>query len=115
MPTLGPLTDAIRDGKREDARRLTEEAIEAAVPVQLILDALIAGMDEVGKRFQCGETFVPGMLVAARAMKETMARLEPLLVGAGRTPAFTTVIGTVQGDLHDRRRGLTTSGGAAVV
>jgi 5-methyltetrahydrofolate--homocysteine methyltransferase len=101
MPTLGRLTDAIRDGKREDARRLTEEAIDAAVPVQQILDALIAGMDEAGERFQCGEIFVPGMLVAARAMKEAMALLEPLLVRAGLTPAFTTVIGTVQGDLHD--------------
>lgn len=41
------------------------------------------------------------MLVAARAMKEGMGLLEPILVKAGITPAFTAVIGTVQGDLHD--------------
>ena len=41
------------------------------------------------------------MLIAARAMKEAMALLEPLLVKAGIKPAFTAVVGTVQGDLHD--------------
>jgi 5-methyltetrahydrofolate--homocysteine methyltransferase len=40
-------------------------------------------------------------LIAARAMKEAMTILEPLLVGAGIKPKYTAVIGTVQGDLHD--------------
>jgi 5-methyltetrahydrofolate--homocysteine methyltransferase len=44
---------------------------------------------------------VPEMLIAARAMKESMALLEPILVKAGIRPDFTAVIGTVQGDLHD--------------
>jgi 5-methyltetrahydrofolate--homocysteine methyltransferase len=101
MSQLTPLTDAIKSGKRHDAKRLTSEAIEAQLPAQGILDALIAGMDDVGQRFQRGEIFVPEMLVAARAMKESMALLEPLLVQAGLAPAFTAVIGTVQGDLHD--------------
>jgi 5-methyltetrahydrofolate--homocysteine methyltransferase len=34
-------------------------------------------------------------------MKESMALLEPLLVGAGIRPQYTAVIGTIQGDLHD--------------
>ena len=41
------------------------------------------------------------MLIAARAMKEAMALLAPLLAEAGIKPKFTAVIGTVQGDLHD--------------
>jgi 5-methyltetrahydrofolate--homocysteine methyltransferase len=41
------------------------------------------------------------MLIAARAMKEAMALLEPLLAKAGIKPKYTAVIGTVQGDLHD--------------
>lgn len=101
MSQLTPLTNAIESGRRHDARRLTQEAIDGSVPAEVILDALIAGMDDVGRRFQCSEIFVPEMLVAARAMKESMALLEPLLVRAGLTPAFTAVIGTVQGDLHD--------------
>ncbi|HTL28287.1 MAG TPA: cobalamin-dependent protein, partial [Tepidisphaeraceae bacterium] len=39
--------------------------------------------------------------IAARAMKESMGMLEPLLTKAGIKPRYTAVIGTVQGDLHD--------------
>jgi 5-methyltetrahydrofolate--homocysteine methyltransferase len=98
---LTPLTDAIKTGNRNDAKRLTSQAISQGVAAEKILDALVAGMDDVGRRFQCGEAFVPEMLIASRAMKEAMALLEPLLVAAGIEPKFTIVIGTVQGDLHD--------------
>jgi len=101
MSVLTDLTDSIKKGNRNDAKRLTTEAIAAKLGAQQILDALVAGMDDVGKRFQTNQIFVPEMLIAARAMKEAMALLEPLLVKAGIKPAFTAVIGTVQGDLHD--------------
>src|SRR5690606_12608294 len=51
--------------------------------------------------FKHNEVYVPEMLIAARAMKESMAILEPLLVASGYKPDYTVVIGTVQGDLHD--------------
>ena len=41
------------------------------------------------------------MLIAARAMKEAMLLLDPLLAKAGIKPKYNVVIGTVQGDLHD--------------
>jgi 5-methyltetrahydrofolate--homocysteine methyltransferase len=98
---LEQVTDAIRRGKRDDAKRATSEAIATNIPAQQIVDALVAGMDDVGRRFQANECFVPEMLIASRAMRESMALLEPLLVKAGIAPKFTAVIGTVQGDLHD--------------
>jgi 5-methyltetrahydrofolate--homocysteine methyltransferase len=101
MPDLTLLSEAVKKGNRAEASKQVKAAIEANVPVQKILDAMVLAMDEVGKKFQCNEIFVPEMLIAARAMKECMAVLEPLLVKAGITPAFTAVIGTVQGDLHD--------------
>jgi 5-methyltetrahydrofolate--homocysteine methyltransferase len=98
---LTQLTDAIISGNRKAAAQLTQEAIDAQVAPRTILDALVAGMDDVGARFQRNEVFVPEMLIASRAMKESMAILEPLLVAAGIRPEFTALIGTVQGDLHD--------------
>ena len=98
---LSELTDAIKTGNRNAANRLTQEAIEAFLEPRSILDALIAGMDDVGARFQRNEVFVPEMLIAARAMKESMAILEPLLAQAGIRPEYTAIIGTVKGDLHD--------------
>jgi 5-methyltetrahydrofolate--homocysteine methyltransferase len=101
MTVLDNLTEAIKKGNRADAKKLTEGAMKENLPPAQILDSLVKGMDDVGRRFQCNEIFVPEMLIASRAMKEAMALLEPLLVKAGIKPAFTAVIGTVQGDLHD--------------
>jgi 5-methyltetrahydrofolate--homocysteine methyltransferase len=66
-----------------------------------LLAAMVRAMDGVGERFQCKEIFVPQMFLAARAMSETMALLEPKLVAAGVKPKYRAVIGTVAGDIHD--------------
>jgi 5-methyltetrahydrofolate--homocysteine methyltransferase len=62
---------------------------------------MIPAMDEVGRRYECGDYFLPEMLVSARAMKEVLAILRPRLVATDVKPAGTVVAGTVKGDLHD--------------
>lgn len=101
MVDLQALSEAIKRGDRATANQLTQEAIDEKSPAQDILDAMVKAMDVVGKRFQCNEIFVPEMLIAARAMKESLKLLEPILVEAGITPIAKAVIGTVEGDLHD--------------
>ncbi|MBL4700196.1 cobalamin-dependent protein [bacterium AH-315-I18] len=101
MANLNALTEFIKSGNRSKATKLTQEALDAGEVPQGILDAMVVGMDVVGERFKCNEIFVPEMLIAARAMKEAMAILEPALVKTGYKPIATAVIGTVQGDLHD--------------
>ena len=101
MADLGELAAAIEVGDRSSAVRLTSEALEASVQPQEILDAMTDAMGIIGRRFQDGDIFVPEMLIAARAMKEATAILEPVLVEAGIRPEHTAVIGTVEGDLHD--------------
>ena len=101
MPDLQELGEVIKCGDRDKAAKLTKAAIDAKVPAQEILDVMVGAMDVVGQRFQKNEIFVPEMLIAARAMKEAMGLLEPVLVAAGITPVAKAVIGTVEGDLHD--------------
>jgi 5-methyltetrahydrofolate--homocysteine methyltransferase len=101
MVDLDDLSAAIEDGDRDLAVELTVAAIAAGLGPQAILDAMTTAMDEVGDRFQANLIFVPEMLVSARAMREAMARLEPILVDAGIRPEAKAVIGTVRGDLHD--------------
>jgi len=102
MPQLSELTAAVVAGQRNDAMRLTQELLAAGLPPQTIVEqGLVPGMATVGERFKRNEVFVPEMLVAARAMKESLKLIEPLLVQAGIKPKYTAVIGTVQGDLHD--------------
>lgn len=101
MIDLAQLGAAIERGDRDTARALTQAAIDAGQAPQEILDAMVGAMGVVGKRFQAHEVFVPEMLIAARAMKESIALLEPLLVKAGIRPVARAIIGTVEGDLHD--------------
>jgi 5-methyltetrahydrofolate--homocysteine methyltransferase len=96
------LTNAVEKGKRQDAVALTKSLIEQGMPpLDIVEQGLVPGMAIVGEKFKNNQIFVPEMLIAARAMKEAMALLEPLLVKAGIKPKCTAVIGTVLGDLHD--------------
>ena len=101
MADLQGIRNAIIKGNRAEATKLTKAAIEENIEPRTLLDTMVSAMDEIGQKFQCNQVFVPEMLIASRAMKESMALLEPLLIKAGIKPAFTAVIGTVQGDLHD--------------
>ena len=58
-------------------------------------------MDEVGRRFQCSEYFVPELLISARAMKAALELVRPLMTARGDKPLGRVAIGTVKGDLHD--------------
>lgn len=102
MPQLPDLTAAVAAGKRADTVRLTQELLAAGIrPQAIVEEGLVPGMALIGEQFKRNEIFVPEMLVAARAMKEALKLLEPLLAQAGIKPKYTAVIGTVQGDLHD--------------
>ena len=101
MADLAELQVAIERGNRVRAAQVAQEAIDDGVVPGRILEGMTAAMQAVGRRFQNHEIYVPEMLIAARAMKESMAVLEPFLAGAGIHPEATAVIGTVRGDLHD--------------
>ncbi len=72
MPDPTELFDAILTGNAKKAEEVTKAALEAKVdPTELVKNYMIPAMDEVGKRFECNEYFVPEMLVSARAMPDT--------------------------------------------
>lgn len=66
-------------------------------------------MDEVGRRFEANEYFVPELLISARAMKSALDLIRPLLTARGDKPAGRVAIGTVKGDLHDIGKNLVAS------
>ncbi|MDH3402795.1 MAG: corrinoid protein [Acidobacteriota bacterium] len=97
------LNQQLFEGRHEEVRRLTEEALAAGrPPLEILEEGLIAGMRVVGEDFKYNRIFVPEVLLAARAMKAGLAVLQPLLTaGAQDSSAGTLVLGTVKGDLHD--------------
>lgn len=110
MSDLKALHEAVLDGNWKTAAAVTRAAIaEGIEPLTIVTEYLVPAMDEVGRRFECEEYFVPEMLLSARAMKASMEIVRPLLVETGAQPVGRVVIGTVKGDLHDIGKNLVAS------
>ncbi len=110
MADYQKLYDAVLNGDQKTAIAATEEALAAgAGALDLITNYMVPAMDEVGRRFECEDYFVPELLLSARAMKGSLAILRPLLAAQGAQPAGRVVIGTVKGDLHDIGKNLVAS------
>jgi corrinoid protein of di/trimethylamine methyltransferase len=110
MANLTELHEAIVNGDRDTATAIVQEAInEKRDPQEVIERYMIPAMDEVGRRFEAEEFFVPELLLAARAMKGALALLRPLLTETGAETRGRVVIGTVKGDLHDIGKNLVAS------
>jgi len=97
-----PLYEAVLTGQAVEAKAITEQALAAGVNAQELVDTyMIPAMDEVGRRFERNDYFVPELLIAARAMKAALEVLKPALAVQGARSAGRVAIGTVKGDLHD--------------
>ena len=99
---MSELYDAILNGDTPAAAEAARQALEGgAAALDLVQTHMVPAMDEVGRRFECEDYFVPELLLAARAMKAALALIRPQLASSGAEPAGRVVIGTVKGDLHD--------------
>jgi 5-methyltetrahydrofolate--homocysteine methyltransferase len=96
------LFEAICDGDREVVVERVQKALELGMDLaELLNEAMIPAMAEVGEQFSAGEVFVPEMLVAARAMQGGIDIIEPVLTLSDHKPLARVCIGSVKGDLHD--------------
>jgi len=110
MTDLKELYEAIVKGDAKAAHALTQQALAEGVdPLTLVNERMVPAMDEVGRRFECSEYFVPELLISARAMKAALELIRPLLTARGDKPLARIAIGTVKGDLHDIGKNLVAS------
>ena len=102
MATVQELSEAIQKGNAPKAKELTAGLLAAKTSAAEVLNkGLLDGMEKVGKRFKANEIYIPEVLIAARAMNQSMDILKPELVKAGVKPVGKMLLGTVKGDLHD--------------
>jgi 5-methyltetrahydrofolate--homocysteine methyltransferase len=100
--TLEQLATAVIEGNVNAMEELTEDALDEGIDAETILnDGLMGGMNHVGAEFKAGNMFVPEVLRSAKAMKTSMALLNPLLAASGAETVGKVLLGTVKGDLHD--------------
>ncbi|MEI6784687.1 MAG: corrinoid protein [Verrucomicrobiota bacterium] len=102
MPDLKQLYESVVNGDAKATQSLTQQALAEGVdPLKLVNDYMVPAMDEVGRRFEANEYFVPELLISARAMKAALELIRPILTARGDKPVGRVAIGTVKGDLHD--------------
>ena len=100
--SLETIYDAVLRGDANTTKTEVEAALTNGLPAQDILQqACIPAMAEVGRLFEIGEKFVPEMLIAARAMQAAVDLLKPHLAQGEVQVLGKVAIGTVAGDLHD--------------
>ena len=97
------LEQALITGKTERLAEMVTAAMERlGSAVQVIEGPLMAGMEEVGKRFGAGKMFLPQVVKSAKVMKDAVAILEPYMdAGEQATQRPVVIHATVKGDVHD--------------
>ena len=77
---------------------LLDDGIEA---MTIINDGLIAGLNEVGEKYEKGIFFLPQLMRSAEVSQQAFELLESHLQNGDDFQKATLVIGTVKGDIHD--------------
>lgn len=100
--SLANIFDDIVRGESVEIGLHVQAALNTGVDPLLVLnEGMIAGLREVGQRFERCEYYVPELLYAARAMQAGLTVLKPHLPRGQVKASGTVIIGTVQRDMHD--------------
>ncbi|MCA1552873.1 MAG: B12-binding domain-containing protein, partial [Chloroflexi bacterium] len=99
---LQAMYDNTVNGKVAEVKALTQQGLGTQLdPIDMLYKSLLPALQEVGRRFELGDFFVPEMLMSARAMQGALTLLRPLLAEKGERTLGKIVMGTVKGDVHD--------------
>ncbi len=111
LPVADRIQQAIISGNGANLEADLKEALTLYPrPVDLIEGPLMAGMNEVGRRFGEGKMFLPQVVKTARTMKQAVTILQPYIeagdsekTGDSKTSgkAGKILLATVKGDVHD--------------
>jgi len=96
------LQKAVIEGEGEEGLNLTRAYLDSGEkPEEIIRDGLVAGMNDVGKRFKAYEMYLPEVIMSASVVKKSMKLLEPLIQESDMLSMGKIIMATIKGDLHD--------------
>ncbi|MBO4791530.1 MAG: homocysteine S-methyltransferase family protein [Clostridia bacterium] len=101
---LSTLSGCIAAGISSEAVSLAEKLCAAADPQELITGEVIPALDRVGRDFEAGRIFLPGLLASADAAVSSLAVITSAIgkmSGGSLTGRGKVVLATVEGDIHD--------------
>lgn len=99
----GDVAAAIHAGLEQQAEQIARSLLESTTPESLIADILIPTLDDVGKRYEKNEIFLPQLIRSAGAAKAAFDVVRERIAESKseQTNRGTVVLATVQGDIHD--------------
>ncbi|MHB0979475.1 MAG: cobalamin B12-binding domain-containing protein [Thermoleophilia bacterium] len=101
MEAILQLKDAMVEGEEARCAELAREIVAAGADLRAVIAELAAEMEEVGRRFEEMEIFLPEVLLAAAALAAVMEVFAPELSRDSATVTKgTVVVGTARGDMH---------------
>lgn len=96
------LKAAVIKGEKAKIVQLVQTALdEGKAPLEIVNQALIPGIEQVGELYERKEYFLPQLMLSAETMKEAFSFLKPMLAQEAAAEKGTVVIATVEGDIHD--------------
>lgn len=99
---LSELTQFILELKETCALDLVKSQLEQGKDPFIIINDAQTGLNLVGKRYEEGQYYVMGMMMAGEIFREIMELVHPYLkIKYHKNEEGTVLIGTVKGDIHD--------------
>lgn len=97
------LEEMIVGGRTEGMESVIAELCGVSTAYEIVDGPLMRGMNRVGDLFGEGRIFLPQVVRSAKAMKQAVSILTPLIENEkrGGNGAGTLVLATVKGDVHD--------------
>ncbi|WP_106058961.1 homocysteine S-methyltransferase family protein [Clostridium vincentii] len=90
-------------GLRDEAAGETKELLKTNTELEIVNKLLIPALDEVGKKFETGEIFLPQLIQSAETVKKAFEVIKASLIlnNSASISKGKIILATVQGDIHD--------------
>ena len=96
------LAELVADLEEDAVLNIVQQRIDAGGDFLAIIDECNEGMRAAGSRYEKGEYFIAGLIMAGEIFRQVVEMVQPLLVDqlSGESSGK-IVVGTVAGDIHD--------------
>ena len=96
------LRSAIIAGRKEQSGKLCVEMLKTCDPMTIVQEHIIPTLDTVGRDYESGKVYLPGLLMSAESAKTAFEEIKKTVSTASSQGAKCSfVIATVKGDIHD--------------
>lgn len=96
------LIDAITNIQESEALMFVDDLLHSGADPMSIMDSCSQAMDNVGKKFEDGDYFLPELMMAGEILKQVAEIVKPKIQSSElKQKKGKVLMGTVSGDIHD--------------